>query len=114
MNIITLKPNESLEYMSNKIVFNKNSEEANAYETSGINKISIITTDAGPFYDDVAIAIFFDKIVFIVPLEHASYDEIYNSISESFKIDYENVIKAMSSTENEEFVIYQRNKIGEK
>lgn len=108
MQLTTVKPNESIVFSNNKIVFYMESGELNSHATSNINKISILTNDTGPIEDDMAIAIFFDKIALVVPSEHPSYDGIYDSISENFAIDYEQVIKSMTCTENAEFILFQR------
>ena len=103
MSIITIKTNESLKLTDNVVIHN-NKEK---YHPENLQKISILTRDTSPFIaDDVALALFFTNATLVLPSEHFCYQEIYDSLSASLPLDYAKIIKAMSCTENAEFIIW--------
>ncbi len=77
-----------------------------------IETIKIITTDQGPAQPDVWIALLGSETGCLIPQGAKGYDEIYDRISQYEDFNFENVIKAMGSTDNEEFLVWSKNKIG--
>lgn len=74
-----------------------------------IQKISIVTTDKGPFVDDVALFIVFSECAFLLPSGHHLYQKfLFDDISKKITIDFQKVIEASSSTQNAEFILYLR------
>lgn len=70
----------------------------------------IITTDKGPFYDDMCLAIRIDSetAVFVMS-EHPQYSGfLFDELKTLIEIDYGKVIEASSCTENNIFFIYKR------
>ena len=108
MNVKTIKPNELL-ILSNKVITLKdeNSKESN-FNIDFLQKISILTTDQGPFFDDVALALFFEETALILPSEHCCYKNVYAGFSECLSLNYDAVIKAMSCAENAEFIVWTK------
>lgn len=75
-----------------------------------IEAAMIITTDKGPFYDDMCLAIRIDSetAVFVMS-EHPQYSGfLFDELKTLIKIDYGKVIEASSCTENNIFFIYKR------
>ena len=108
MNIITLRDGDAAGILYNEMYFEIDGKEQKN-DISEIAKISILTTDQGPFVDDVALVITFDDSVFIIPSEHNSYEKfLFDEIAKKLVIDFQKVIDASSCTDNAEFIIYNR------
>ena len=79
-------------------------------DISRVEQAVIITTDQGPFYDDMALALRADdgNAVFILS-SHPDYETfLFDSLGKALEIDYSAIIAASSCTENKIFVIYNR------
>ena len=79
-------------------------------DISRVEQAVIITTDMGPFYDDMALALRTDdgNAVFILS-SHPDYEAfLFDSLGKTLEIDYQAIIDASSCTENKIFVIYNR------
>lgn len=100
-------------------IFNKDNRievyaqnEKYSFDSSEIEEIHIITTDMGPFYDDMCLAIRFrreeDVVVFMMsehPLyRHFLFDELKHIVS----LNFQAIIDASACTENKLFLIYKR------
>lgn len=74
-----------------------------------ITKISILTTDKGPFEDDVFLCLYGseDKEI-MIPSESHWYSPIYDHVSKFNGFDFDRVIQAMSSTDNNEFICWEK------
>lgn len=75
-----------------------------------IEEAMIITTDKGPFYDDMCLALRIDSetAVFVMS-EHPQYSGfLFDELKTLIEIDYGKVIEASSCTENNIFFIYKR------
>lgn len=81
-----------------------------------IEAAMIITTDKGPFYDDMCLAVRIDsETTIFVMSEHPQYGGfLFDELKTLIKIDYGKVIEASSCTENKIFFLYQRDNAGEK
>jgi len=73
-----------------------------------LQKISILTNDRGPAFDDVALALFFSEVIIVLPSKHDCYSKMYDDISRNLALNYQSVIDAMSCAENAEFVIWTK------
>lgn len=75
-----------------------------------IESAMIITTDKGPFYDDMCLAIRIDsETAIFVMSEHPRYSGfLFDELKTLIKIDYGKVIEASTCTENNIFFIYKR------
>ena len=108
MSIFTLKDSDIVEMSNDEIRFEIGGKVLNC-AVSEIIRISILTTDQGPFVDDVALAIAFDESIFVIPSQHCLYDKfLFDEISKQITIDFQGVIDASSCTDNAEFILYSR------
>ena len=104
----TFKKNDKVGLIGDKMQINIGKSQY-CYSISDIIKIAILTTDKGPFFDDVALAVSFDESVFVIPSEHSLYEEfLFDEISKKITIDYQSVMDASTCTDNAEFIIYHK------
>ena len=75
-----------------------------------IEKISIVTTDEGPFLPDVWLILMGNEKGCSMPQGAPKYDEVYDIISKYEGFDFEQVIKAVTSTDNAKFELWKKNK----
>ena len=73
-----------------------------------INEIRFINTDTGPFAPDVWLALLGEDNGCLIPHGAKGCSQVYDIVSKYEGFDYENVIKSMSCSENEQFVIWKR------
>lgn len=74
---------------------------------SSVDKISIFTTDKGPFNDDMALAIFALNNVYLIKSEHPLYQHLlFEEIGKALALDYQAIINASSNCSNAEFIIF--------
>jgi len=84
-------------------------EKDNKFKIIDIDKITLLTTDQGPFVDDVALTIVLDQCIFLIPSEHHLYQKfLFDDISKKISINFQKIIEASSSTQNAEFMLYSR------
>jgi hypothetical protein len=76
-------------------------------EWDKLKKISIVTNDKGPFTADVFLVLLTDTGGCVVPQGNDSYSELYEKVTAFENVNFENVIKAMSSSANSEFVVWE-------
>ncbi len=82
------------------------------YDPDYVGKIAILTTDMGPFFDDMGLAIeFINGDVIFITSDHRCYESfLFDQIGKALPIDYQQIIEASSCTENRVFEIYVREK----
>lgn len=75
-----------------------------------IESAMIITTDKGPFYDDMCLAIRIDaETAIFVMSEHPQYSEfLFDELKRLIPVDYGKAIEASVCTENNIFFLYKR------
>jgi hypothetical protein len=74
-----------------------------------IKKISIITTENGPFVDDVFLVLFLEHQTITIPPEHPCFQPfLFDQLPQKVGINYEQLAKSMSSCINAEFVLFSR------
>lgn len=81
-----------------------------AFEPSEVEQVLIITTDLGPFEDDMCLAIRIDSetAIFIMS-EHPCYKGfLFDELPAIISVDYEQIIKASQCIEKAVFPIYKR------
>lgn len=81
-----------------------------AFVKEEIEAAMIITTDKGPFYDDMCLALRIDsETAIFVMSEHPQYGGfLCDELKTLIEIDYGKVIEALSCTENNIFFLYRR------
>ena len=75
-----------------------------------IEEISIVTTDEGPFLPDVWLMLIGNGKGCSMPQGAPKYDEVYDIVSKYDGFDFEEVIKAATSTDNAKFELWKKNK----
>ena len=110
MKHIKIETNEdSITLIDNCIKANVSSIEY-SFSIDEVEKIVILTTDMGPFYDDMGLAVDVgnDTAIFIMS-EHRCYKTfLFDQIAKVFPIDYQKIIDASICTENNIFEIYKK------
>ena len=108
MNIFNIKNNDIVEISNDEIQVNIDGK-AFCFKIDEILKIAILTSDQGPFVDDVVLAITIEGSVFLIPSENKLYEKfLFDEISKKITIDFQKVMEASSCTENAEFIIYKK------
>lgn len=80
------------------------------YELSSVNKITLFTTDSGPFQDDMGLAIYVgnNDVIFIMS-EHKCYIPfLFDQVGKALSIDFQKIIVASTHTDNGVFEIYAK------
>lgn len=79
-------------------------------ELSSITEMDLLTTDLGPFVDDMCLVIFTDSnIVFFVLSEHKCFKQfLFDQIGKLLPIDYQKIIDGSTCTKKNIFEIYIR------
>lgn len=87
-----------------------------AFVKEEIEAAMIITTDMGPFYDDMCLALRIDSETAIFVMSgHPQYSGfLCDELKTLIKIDYGAAIEASTCTENKIFFLYRRDNIEEK
>ena len=80
------------------------------FEPSEVEQVLIVTTDLGPFEDDMCLVIRIDsETTIIIMSEHPCYKSfLFDELPTIISVDYEQIIKASQCTENAVFPIYKR------
>ena len=108
VDIFTLKNNDAVEISADEIKMNIDGE-AVCFKIAEILKIAILTSNQGPFVDDVALAITIEDRVFVILSENKLFEKfLFDGISKKITIDFQKVMEASSCTENAEFIIYHK------
>ncbi|MDE7397953.1 MAG: hypothetical protein K2N06_00345 [Oscillospiraceae bacterium] len=83
------------------------------FEPFEVEQALIITTDLGPFEDDMCLVIRIDsETAIFIMFEHPCYESfLFDELPTIISIDYEQIIKASQCTENAVFPIYKRTAI---
>lgn len=73
-----------------------------------INEIKFINTDGGPFTIDIWLALIGNNSGCLIPQGTQGCKKVYDIVSKYDGFDFENVIKSMSSANNEQFLLWKR------
>lgn len=81
------------------------------YPVEAIEKIVMLTTDIGPFYDDVGLAVDVgnNTAIFIMSEYKCYKDFLFEQIGKILPLDYQKIIEASTCTDNNVFEIYIKN-----
>ena len=97
---------DSLNLVDNKICAVVNSIEYK-FDLSSVNKLVLLTTDLGPVYDDLGLAIDVGSDVIFIMSAHKCFKSfLFDQIGKALPVDYQKVIEASMSSENNVFEIY--------
>ena len=75
---------------------------------SDLHTVLVQTTDAGPAVDDLFWVLVGSESGCVVPSESEGIDLLLERLQRLSNFDYEPLIRAMSCTENREFICWQR------
>ena len=81
-------------------------KEDNIFLFKDLKKATIITTDEGPFEEDVFWLLLF-KIIIMIP-QCAGTDKLLERLQKLPGFDNENVIKAMTCSKNDSFLVWEK------
>ena len=109
MDTMTIQPDESLIFSNGVFTYKKGALDKTEFSIGLLLEIAIITTDQGPFMDDVAMAFFFQETVLFLPSGHKCYQNVYDAVSDRLPLDYKEIIKAIGCAENAVFSIWKKN-----
>ncbi|MCC7197432.1 hypothetical protein IT413_04540 [Candidatus Peregrinibacteria bacterium] len=73
-----------------------------------IYEIRMINTNAGPAEPDIWLALIGKQNGCVIPHGIDGYDDVYHIVSKFPDFDFENVIKSVTSTKNEQFQLWTR------
>ena len=73
-----------------------------------INEIRFINTDGGPFTIDVWLALIGENSGCLIPQGTKGCEQVYDIVSKYEGFDFENALKSMSCTDNEQFLLWKR------
>ena len=108
MNHIRVETNEDTLAIVNNEIQVTVGNVTSTYSLESVEKIVLLTTDMGPVYDDMGLAIDVgqDTAIFIMS-EHRCYKEfLFDQLGKFFPIDYQKIIEASTCIENNVFEIY--------
>lgn len=77
-------------------------------ERDSIIRISILTTDQGPWAEDVFWSVSDGEQSILVPQECPDFSNLLDQFGQWPGFDYERVIEAMGSTSNNEFICWEK------
>ena len=105
--IIIRTDDDSLSFDGNRICAVEGSKEY-VFDTEEVRMIAILTSDKGPFEEDMWMFVAFrDDREIYVPSEHRCYEPfLFDEIGKVLPIDHKKIIEASSCTDNELFIIY--------
>lgn len=109
MKILIQDPEDSISLMNEEIHAVSNGKEY-VVRIENIAEVITITSDIGPFYDDMTLAMRADDgTAFFVMSEHRDYDSfLFDQLGKEFELDYQPIIAASQSIENKIFILYKR------
>ena len=104
----TVKRNETVEFDEIKITRTMRDGKQETLQWSELREIAIITTDEGPFVDDVFWVLSGTDTGCLVPSEADGAKELLMYLQKLPGFNNEAVIHAMGSTENAKFVCWSK------
>ena len=106
--IKTLGKDDRISVMSDEIHIYADKRDR-TYHVSEVIKIAIYTTDQGPAADDMALLMVMADGLFILPSEHPLYETfLFDGLAGKIPLDFPKIIDASSSTENAEFILFEK------
>jgi len=77
------------------------------YKLSAVKKLVLITTDKGPFNDDVCLAVDVgENVIFVMSGHRCYFSFLYDQIGKILPLDYQKIINASRCIDNNLFEIY--------
>ena len=88
------------------IIYKNGKKEKHLFEN--LQKVTIITTDQGPFEDDVFWLMLFKKNIIMIPQGCPGEDKLLEIMQKLPDFDNEQVVKAMTCSENSSFLVWEK------
>lgn len=81
-----------------------------SFSLSEIEAAMLITTDMGPFYDDMCLSLRIDSetAIFIMSMHRDFNPFLFEQLAKAIPLDFRKIAEATACTENKLFMIYQR------
>ena len=73
-----------------------------------IREIRLVNTDEGPFLPDIWLMLIGETNGCSIPHGSKGYNDVYEIVSKYENFNFENVIKSMSSANNEQFLLWTK------
>lgn len=70
--------------------------------------VSVLTTDQGPFADDVHLTLDFGGPLWLMAISHPEYKEFYEALTRRLSFNYEQYLQAVLSVDNNVFLVWSR------
>lgn len=109
LNRLKIGENDSLTF-ENNVITATIAEQTHTFPLEAVQKLVILTTDLGPFYDDMGLAVDVggNTVIFIMS-EHRCYKSfLFEQIGNALPLDYQKIIDASMCTERNIFEIYTK------
>lgn len=110
MKHIKVETNDDSLYLINNEIHAMVDNCEYVFMIDSVEKLVILTTDVGPFYDDMGLAIDVgnNTAIFIMS-EHRCYKKfLFDEIAKVLPIDYQKIIEASTCIDNKVFEIYKK------
>lgn len=73
-----------------------------------IHTIKLVNTNEGPWLPDIWLTLVDDDNICRIPHGSKGFDQVYNIVSKYDNFNFDNVTQSMSSTDNEEFLLWTK------
>ena len=109
MTCLRIETNDMLTLEGNEIQASISNQEY-AFPLESVEKIVILTTDMGPFYDDMGLAIDVgsDTVIFIMSEHRCFQTFLFEQVGKALPVDYQKIIEASTCIEKGVFEIYRK------
>ncbi|ADL36555.1 hypothetical protein bpr_IV191 (plasmid) [Butyrivibrio proteoclasticus B316] len=110
MGKIRVETNEDSLFLEGEKIHAVTAGEEYIFDLEDVVKMVILTTDMGPMYCDMGLAVDVGNgnVIFIMS-DHRCYKSfLFDQIGKALPIDYQKVIEAASCIDNQVFLIYEK------
>ena len=109
-NKMLVESEEDLLFLKDNKIHVVINSKAQVFDLSSVEKLVLLTTDMGPFYDDMGLAVDVgnDNVIFIMSGHKCYMPFLFDQIGKALPIDYQKVIDAGICIENKVFEIYKK------
>lgn len=104
-------PDDTLALADGKI-YAKTVDGEYSFSVEDVEKAVILTTDMGPYYDDMGLAVDVgnETAIFIMSSHRCYQDFLFEQLGKALPIDFQKIIEASVCIDNKVFEIYTRQK----
>jgi len=98
---------EKVQVTDDELVLEYKDGRKETYFFKDLKKVTIITTDQGPFEEDVFWLMLLEEMIIMIP-QIAGTDKLLERLQKLPEFNNEQVIKAMTSTDNNSFLVWEK------